>query len=541
MRWKFVLGLLVLIVVSGAACMGADPAPSQQAPVSKAGIALEPVVAVVVPGTPNLQPTKHPNAQAGQPVSQQDAATPTPRLLRRPNILFILTDDLDTDSIKFMPLVKSLLIEPGASFSNHLINIPFCCPSRASILRGQYAHNTHITSNRLPLGGFQKFHSLGLENSTVATWLHESGYRTVLIGKYLNEYPEGAGETYVPPGWDQWHSPMKGNPYTGFGYILNENGNLVSYGFGSGEYGTDVYAQRAADFIKAATKDRRPFFIYLSTFTPHGAVGDGPAAPAPRHQNLFPEARVPRTASFNEPDVSDKPASIRGLPRLTDNQISDIDNLYRRRLQSLMAIDEMVKSLVDTLKEVGQLENTYIVFTSDNGFHLGQHRLFSGKQSPYEEDIRVPLVVRRPDVPPGLVIDHLTGNIDVAPTFAEWAGATTASFVDGRSLAPLLSRELPAETPWRQAFLIQKHTQANPALFVVAPYQAIRTEKYLYVEYMNGDVELYDLRQDPYQLDNLAAAADQALLQRLSDRLAGLGQCAGEECRLIENTPLLAE
>jgi N-acetylglucosamine-6-sulfatase len=541
MRWKLILGLLLLIIISGVACVGADPAPSQQAPVSNAGVALDQVVAVVVPDTPNLQPTKHPNAQAGQPASQQDNATPAPRLLRRPNILFILTDDLDADSIKFMPLVKSLLIEPGASFSNHLINIPFCCPSRASILRGQYAHNTRITSNRLPLGGFQKFHSRGLENSTIATWLHDVGYRTVLIGKYLNEYPESAGENYVPPGWDQWHSPMKGNPHKGFGYILNENGSLVSYGFGSGEYGTDVYAQKAAHFIKTAAKDRRPFFIYLSTFTPHGAVGDGPAAPAPRHQNLFPDARVPRTASFNELDVSDKPASIRRLPRLTGDQIADIDNLYRRRLQSLIAIDEMVQSLVDTLKEVGQLENTYIVFTSDNGFHLGQHRLFSGKQSPYEEDIRVPLVVRGPDVPPGLVIDHLTGNIDLAPTFAEWAEATVPSFVDGRSLAPLLYRQLPEDSPWRQAFLIQKHTKANPALYVVAPYQAIRTKDYLYVEYLDGDVELYDLRQDPHQSNNLAATADQDLLQRLSDWLAGLSQCAGEECRLIENAPLRAE
>jgi N-acetylglucosamine-6-sulfatase len=302
-----------------------------------------------------------------------------------------------------------------------------------------------------------------------------------------------------------------------------------------------VYTQKAVDFIKAAAKDRRSFFMYLATFTPHGGVGDGPAVPAPRHQNLFPQARVPRTASFNEQDVSDKPRGIRAIPSLTNRQIAAVDNLYRKRLQSLMAIDEMVKSLIDTLKEVGQLENTYIVFTSDNGFHLGQHRLFSGKQSAYEEDIRVPLVVRGPNVSPGAVIDYLTGNIDFGPTFVEWAGATAASFVDGRSLAPLLGDQPPAENTWRKAFLIQKYTRANPSLFVVAPFQAIRTKEYLYVEYINGDVELYDLRQDPHQVENLSATADPALIQRLSDRLSRLARCAAAECRQIENAPLILQ
>jgi arylsulfatase A-like enzyme len=389
MRWNLILGLVVLLTVTGAACVGADPTPPQQAPIPKSRITLKSLAALAAPATLTPEPAKPKRRviQARQPASQPDDTTPTLELLERPNILLILTDDLDTHSIKFMPQVKSLLIEQGTSFSNHLINVPFCCPSRVSILRGQYAHNTQIVGNWLPLGGFEKFRSLGLEKSTVATWLHDAGYWTVLIGKYLNNYPKGAGDSYVPPGWDQWYSPRyKPNPYAGFGYILNENGSLISYGGGLGKYSTDVYTQKAADFIRAAAKNRKPFFIYLATFTPHGGVGDGPAVPAPRHQNLFPQARVPWTASFNEQDVSDKPRGIQAIPPLTSKQIAEVDRHYRKRLQSLKAIDEMVTRLIDTLNEVGQLENTYIVFTSDNGFHLGHHRLPAGKESPYEDN-----------------------------------------------------------------------------------------------------------------------------------------------------------
>jgi arylsulfatase A-like enzyme len=433
-----------------------------------------------------------------------------------------------------MPQVNSLLVDQGISFSNYFINIPFCCPSRASILRGQYAHNTQIYDNKPPYGGFERIRSLGLENSTIATWLQSAGYRTVLIGKYFNGYPDDFSETYIPPGWDEWYSRIKGNPHSGFKYTLSGGDGLTTYGSNPEDYSTDVSARIALDFIQRAAPGDKPFFMYLSTFTPHGSIGDGPAMPAPRHENMFPTAEVPRFPSFNEADVSDKPRGIRSLPRLTDAQIAEIDLLYRKRLQSLQAIDEMVGVLVGALKETGQLENTYIVFTSDNGFHLGHHRLLAGKQTPYDEDARVPLILRGPGVPSGRVVDYLAGNIDLAPTFAEWGGTTTPDFVDGRSLAKLLSNG-PTPPSQRQVFLLQKHNQGK----LVASFQAIRSRYHLYVEYVTGERELYDLRKDPHQVENIITTADPDFIQRLSARLADLSRCSSGECRRLENIPLL--
>jgi arylsulfatase A-like enzyme len=462
--------------------------------------------------------------------SSEPTVVPAPDPPKHPNILFILTDDLDTDSIKVMPQLKSLLIEQGTLFSNFFITTPLCCPSRTSILRGQYAHNTQIFGNQIPHGGFEKVYSLGLEESTIATWLHAVGYNTALMGKYLNAYPMKNSETYVPPGWDEWYSPVEGQPYSGFNYTLNENGKLVSYGNNPKDYGTDVYHRKATRFITSAIKSGKPFFVYLSTYTPHE-----PATPAPRHQDLFADAEAPHSPSFNEGDVSDKPRRIRNLHPLNNSQIINIDELYRRRLQSLQAIDEMLANLVETLEGLGQLENTYIVFSSDNGYHLGHHRLRFGKQTPYEEDIRVPLVVRGPNVPVGQVIEHLTANIDLAPTFAEWAGVTAADFVDGRSLVPLLSGNSPLENIWRQAILLETNTTRRDT--PVPAFQAIRTKDYKYVEYVTGERELYDLSKDPHELQNINEIADPALIQQLAARLVELRSCAARSCRDTEDAP----
>lgn len=475
-----------------------------------------------------------------------------------PNIIFLLTDDLDAASIASMPNLQALLVEQGASFSQFFDTVSLCCPSRAATLRGQYAHNTQILSNRPPLGGFERFYELGHENSTVATWLQGAGYRTALLGKYLNGYPQEGAPDYVPPGWDEWASPVAGNPYGNYNYTLNENGALVAYGDSPADYLTDVLAAKATSFI--TTPDGRPFFLYLATYAPHG-----PATPAPRHQDTFPGATAPRTVSFDEEDVSDKPAWVRGQPALNRLGIRQIDTLYRKRLQSLLAVDEMIGALVETLRASGQLDNTYLFFTSDNGFHLGQHRLLPGKQTAYEEDIRVPLLVRGPGVPAGRTLDHLAGNTDLAPTFAALAGAPAPDFIDGRSLAPLLGADPPPPAAWRQAYLVEHTlpvrererrprsggdrdgTREPPDLFELAQpgrdklqiptYAALRTVDYLYVEYATGERELYDLLADPNQLHNLAATADPALLGELSPRLAELRGCAGAACRAAEEPP----
>ncbi|HXF04645.1 MAG TPA: sulfatase-like hydrolase/transferase [Blastocatellia bacterium] len=480
----------------------------------------------------------------------------------RPNIIFILTDDLDAHSIAFMPKLKALLIDQGVSFSNFFVSFSLCCPSRATILRGQYAHNTQILANRPPDGGFEKFHSLGEENSTVATWLQAAGYRTMYVGKYLNGYPQGVALTYVPPGWTEWYSPVKGNPYSEYNYTLNENGKLVTYGNKPEDYGTDVYARKSVDFIQRMAKEGKPFFIHLSVYAPHG-----PATPAPRHENMFPDVRAPRTPNFNEEEVSDKPAYIRDRAPLPSSAIALIDEQYRKRLQSLQAVDDALASVIDALKATNQLDKTYIFFSSDNGFHLGNHRLAMGKVAPYEEDIRVPLIVRGPGVPAGRTIDHLVGNVDLAPTWAELAGAKVPDFVDGRSLVPLLGKTPPPIESWRQALLLENgpvnpqrrrlrrgnfRTALNGVLEpedslpgrpqqrprgAIPAYRGIRTRDHLYVEYVTGERELYDLRRDPYQLQNLYSTTDPQVRAQFSEWLAALSQCRGEDCRTVDRVP----
>ncbi len=489
--------------------------------------------------------------------------TTYPEVEDRPNVMLIVTDDLDAESVSRMPNVRSLLVERGTTFENAFVTDPLCCPSRATMLRGQYAHNHGIQGNEPPQGGSTKFRLLGHEDSTVATWLGAEEYRTVFIGKYLNGYGFGESETvYVPPGWDEWHG-LAGN------YLsdrINENGEIKDYKPG-GRDSTDVFSEKAARYLRRTTGDdapsssrEEPFFMWLGTKAPHE-----PAEPAARHEGAFEDARLPRPPSFNEADILDKPAWERDNPPLGTGKISDMQRLYRNRLESLLAVDEMVGRLVGELREAGELDDTYIVFTSDNGFHMGEHRLGPGKWTPYEEDIRVPLVVRGPGVPAGRKLDHLVLNNDLAPTFAQLAGAQAPSFVDGRSLAPLLEEDPPPPQDWRQAFLVEG--ARDPSRYLESPwspltgdhapedqrhrihiagedtsrdwsrpaFEAIRTEDHLYVEYETGERELYDMRKDPHQLDNTYPDAGPQLIQNLQERLDALRNCYGSFCRIAEN------
>jgi arylsulfatase A-like enzyme len=462
--------------------------------------------------------------------------TPAAPAAVRPNIILILTDDLDTRLFARMPRLESLLSDHGTTFANGFVSLSLCCPSRSSILRGQYAHNTGVYTNAPPGGGYQTFHDLGRESSTVATWLRSSGYRTVLLGKYLNGYPGTEGAGYIPPGWNEWYSLTGGAKY--FDYRLNENGSLVAYGSEPKDYLTDVLSRKAKNFVRrrAAAGDGRPFFMYLAPYAPHG-----PATPAPRHADAFPNAQAPRTPSFNEEEVGDKPGWVQNHALLTDRQVDRLDDLARKRRQSMVAIEDMVESLIATLEDTGQLSSTYIFFTSDNGFHLGQHRLMPGKNTGFEEDLRVPLVVRGPGVPAGAVRRHLAVNIDLAPTFAELAGVAAPSFVDGRSLVPLFRTSPPPVAAWRQAFLLEHgHPDGVTTTAAGAPpvFQGLRTaDRWTYIEYVDGQRELYDLSGDPAQLDNAYESADPALKERLAAWLDRLRGCAGVTCRGGEQPP----
>jgi len=340
---------------------------------SEAGLS---VTAGYANATSALTPT--PAAQPAQPTSTAAAVK------GKPNIVFILTDDLDQAEIQSMPNLKALLAAQGVTFPNYFVAMSLCCPSRATTLRGQYPHNTQILGNQLPTGGFEKFYQLGEEKSTIAVWLQDAGYQTMLAGKYLNGYPDKNNLMYIPPGWNEWDVAVHGNAYSEYNYTLNENGKQVVYGDKPVDYGTDVYVHKAVDFIQRSAKTGKPFFVYLAPYAPHA-----PYTPAPRHATLFPSVKAPRTPNYDEADVNDKPLYIRNHSLLNPRQIMFIDNVYRKRLQALQAVDEGIAALVNTLKTAGQFDNTYIFFISDNGYHLGNHRQVVGKIAPYEEELRV--------------------------------------------------------------------------------------------------------------------------------------------------------
>jgi arylsulfatase A-like enzyme len=433
-----------------------------------------------------------------------------------------------------MPNLKQYIKEPGLTFTRNYVTESLCCPSRVTILRGQYPHNTGILGNVYPRGGFSKFYELGGENSTIATWLQAGGYRTMFAGKYLNQYPQPPpgitlSDVYVPPGWTEWYGWIDVG-YRYFNYDIIENGLRVHYGSADQDYLTDVLSRKAIDFLD---RTDGPFFMYLAPAAPHQ-----PATPAPRHRTLFGNISARRTPSFNEADISDKPWPYRDVPLRTAAQINQIDELHRKRLRSMMAVDDMIKALVDKLQQKGQLSNTYIFFTSDNGFHMGEHRFAPGKNTAYEEDIQVPLIVVGPGVRPGRQ-DHITLNNDLAPTFADLAGVSIPAnyVVDGRSIRPLFSATAPVQS-WRTNFL----TETSFNYFLGGLRTISPTANSLYVEYtLNGqrassfNREFYDLAVDPYQLQNGYDGARRPLINHLSAHLASLRTCAGLSCRAAED------
>ncbi|MFD0690596.1 sulfatase family protein [Actinomadura fibrosa] len=469
---------------------------------------------------------------------------------KRPNFVLILADDLDESLMPYMPQVKKLLADEGTTLSRYYVSLPWCCPSRATMLRGQYAHNTGVYSNNEPNGGFAEFQRRGLDQSTLVTWLRAAGYRSGLFGKYLNGYPEqvpSAGKTYVPPGWDTWASPVDGHPFQGFDYTLNVDGALIHRKPSEKTYFTDVLSSRAQDFVTSS--DGRPFFAYIAPVMPHT-----PAVPAPRHRKLYPDLKAPRTANYNLAEMDGKPAELRRLPKATSAEKRRWDRLFRDRARSVLAIDDMVGALVKALDGSGRLDDTYVVMTSDNGFHIGQYRMAPGKNTGYEEDTRVPFVVRGPGVPAGRTVERLAGNTDIAPTLADLAGARVPGFVDGRSLRPLLHGSVPPGDRWRQAFLLEHGTARNtgpaggPGTHAkpytpktrdnayLPAFTGLRTDRHLYLDYVTGERELYDLRTDPFQEHNLVSS-EPATAAWLSSWLRRLRTCAGQTCRTQEDRP----
>ena len=446
-----------------------------------------------------------------------------PAATQRPNVVVVLTDDLAWNLVRYMPHVRQLQ-RRGLTFSRYFVTDSLCCPSRSSIFTGRFPHDTGIFTNMGTDGGFAAFRNRGWENQTYATALAPLGYQTGFGGKYLNGYrPAGR---HVPPGWTDWRTA--GNAYGEFNYNLNENGALVHYGATPRDYLTDVLATKGSAFINQAAAANRPFVLELATFAPHA-----PYTPAPRDANKFPGLRAPRPPSFNRANVN-PPPWLRGHKALPAEQIAGIDAAFRKRAQSVQAVDALIGKIEATLRARGIAQNTYIVFSSDNGYHMGEHRLNPGKMTAFDSDIRVPLIVAGPGVPAGRTSSRIAANVDLYPTLVQLAGGTPSPAVDGRSLVPLLHGQRVSR--WRTAALIEHHgpdqngadpDHPAPGSGNPTSYEAIRTSNAVYVEYRGSAREYYRIDRDPFERVNVFSRLSRRDRTSLHATLTALANCRG--------------
>jgi len=480
---------------------------------------------------PRGQATRAQVADALQRVTAAHDAGP-------PDLVVIMTDDQTLESMRVMPQVQQLLADEGTTFTNAFATFPLCCPSRATALTGQYSHNHGMTNNILPLGGYARLD----HSNTLATWLQDAGYATAHIGKYLNCY----GSTHpscattgpdVPAGWDNWFGLPDPFP-SNYGYLsfdAFDNGTLRHFGPAPDVYQTDVLADRAVADIRRFGERPQPFFLNLWTLAPHSGRGSTAPnsvspAPSPAYAGTMSAEHLPDHPSYGEADLADKPAYIRGFwaNHFANQNRRAITHTYRAVLESLRSVDDLVASVVDALRERGRLDRTVIVFTSDNGWMLGEHRVTFDKVVPYEESIRVPLVVRGPGFPAGTSATQIVGNIDLAPTLAALAGARPGRTMDGRSLVPLAGN---AALAANRAILLQNWPTGTSQR--VPHYTGIRVPGQVYLKYDTGERELYDLVHDPHQLTNLADdPAWSARRAVLANALARLRDCAGVACEI---------
>ena len=461
----------------------------------------------------------------------------------RPNIVVIMSDDQTQDSMRYMPRTQELIGGQGATFPTNVTNWPLCCPSRATFLTGQYAHNHGVLGNQPPLGGFDRLD----DSQTLPVWLQRVG---LLHGpdRQVPERLRGQRHVGVPPGWSEWHGSK--STYLFYGYQLLENGQINTYGstdddpddsgqprrlldrrlHRQGGRLIDRAGARRAAVLPLRSPTWRPTAAGRTPTRPARAAAGATAKPAARHIGAFDAEPLPQPPSYNEADVFDKPAGIRDREPLTEPQIARATRNYRCRAESLLAVDEGVERIVDQLKATGELDNTLLIYTSDNGFFHGEHRIVQGKNRVYEEAIRVPLMMRGPGIPRGETVDELSINADLAPTILDAAGAKAGRAEDGRSLLP--SAAHPERERGRE-LLIEQQASADDddGTSNGVTYAALRNERYSYVENAAGEVELYDLDNDPYQLTNQHANPAYAEVEAaLASRLAGLRACSGQGC-----------
>jgi arylsulfatase A-like enzyme len=419
----------------------------------------------------------------------------------------------------------------GVTFANYFVTNSLCCPSRAAIFTGRYPHNTGILRNTGADGGYQAFHSRGHEGATFASALATVGYRAAMLGKYLNGYqPE---RDPAAPGWTTW--AVAGNGYAEINYTLNQDGRVVRYGNALQDYLTDVLADRAVQFITQSAGT--PFILEVATFAPHA-----PSTPATRDAEALPGLTAPRTAAFDAAPDTDAPKWLAAAAPLSDTDKAAIDRDFRKRAQSMLAVDKLIGALQAAVAAIGEADNTYVVFSSDNGYHMGEHRLMPGKMTAYDTDIHVPLIVTGPNIRGGATVEDIAENIDLCPTFAELAGMTPSPDIDGRSLVPLLHGQTLAD--WRAVALIEHHgpnrEAADPDFSAPRSgnppsYEALRSRSFLYVEYADDGKEYHDLASDPDELHNTFASLPDGTKAALNAMLGAVEACRGAtSCRQAE-------
>jgi N-acetylglucosamine-6-sulfatase len=488
----------------------------------------------------------------GDAAASEDAATPQSDAgagsdgavgaSDKPNILFFLTDDLSWNLVPHMPNVQALQ-KKGVTFSHYFVTESLCCPSRSSIFTGKYPHDTGVLANSGVMGGYAAFQDGGNENSTFATALSAQGYHLKMMGKYLNGYNPGSMAGVDPsanpkdPGWTDW--AVAGDGYPEYHYWLNENGTSVYFGDAGSDYLTTVLHGMAADYAVPANS---PFVLEVASFAPHA-----PYIPAPADVGTY-DAGLPSVPSFNVPNVN-PPGWLEVHKPLDATEITRLNEAFNLRVEAVQAVDRMIGDLMTKLAANGLDKNTYVIFSSDNGYHMGEHMLEAGKQTAFDTDINVPLIVVGPGVPAGVIDDHVVENIDLCPTFAELGGAQPLATADGHSLVPLIHGQ--SVTDWRNVLLVEhlggnmdpadpdneQNADGGPGSGPdPTTYDAIRmmgtaadggaTEK-VFVSYVDGETEYYDIDNDPYEMTNTVGNLAPAAVTQYKGVVSAIKACKG--------------
>ncbi|XP_041460056.1 N-acetylglucosamine-6-sulfatase-like isoform X2 [Lytechinus variegatus] len=488
----------------------------------------------------------------------------------KPNIIFILTDDQDVtmDAISPMTNTLNLLGKQGMTFKNMFTTSPLCCPSRSSILTGNYIHNHGAMNNTVSGNCSSTAWQQGPEKKTFATYLHNAGYRTFFAGKYLNQYggKNVGGLQHIPPGWDEWIALKFNSRY--YNFSLSVNGKEEVHGDDyHKDYLTDIINNRSIEFLDKQSGST-PFFAMMSTPACHS-----PFDSAPQYVSHFTDKKAPRGPSFNIHSTDKHWLIRRAQNPMSNESITYLDDAFRKRWRTLLSVDDMVKNVVTLLEKKKLIDNTFIIFSSDNGFHLGQFSLPNDKRQLYEFDIRVPLIVRGPGIPPGTTSDKLAANVDIMPTIVNMATGKAPSDVDGMSLIPLLipknttnriPKKAKASVPWRQEILIEHTGEWNAQGFKGCPHTEFldncypscvcedsRNNSYsclrivdekrntVYCEFSDAQnfQEFYNLTADPHQMTNIIGKLDPKFVTSQNEKLIVLSLCKGASCRQVTPPP----